>query len=162
MSSSEHASSSEQDSEPKSLPLPQWESSTEPSPGHSHVRHHSFFQPFNNLPGMGILTFSSFLVGLIFYTAFLSPPQSPRSLSPSESYGLSQPFTGPTPHLSSNTTTPANQTYSPPTPDVPDEVPALFSDVLTLEQIRDIVGTTRGFFARYYSLDLGWNNVSIR
>jgi hypothetical protein len=36
------------------------------------------------------------------------------------------------------------------------------SDVLTLEQIRDIVAPTRGFFSRDYSLHLGWNNVSIR
>ncbi|KAH9173199.1 hypothetical protein EDB89DRAFT_2068949 [Lactarius sanguifluus] len=33
------------------------------------------------------------------------------------------------------------------------------SDVLTLEQIRDIVAPTRGFFSRDYSLNLGWNNV---
>ncbi|KAH8993698.1 hypothetical protein EDB92DRAFT_1979327 [Lactarius akahatsu] len=32
-------------------------------------------------------------------------------------------------------------------------------DVLTLEQIRDIVAPTRGFFSRDYSLGLGWNNV---
>jgi hypothetical protein len=36
------------------------------------------------------------------------------------------------------------------------------SDVLSLEQIRDIVAPTRGFFSRDYSLNLGWNNVSIR
>jgi hypothetical protein len=34
------------------------------------------------------------------------------------------------------------------------------SDVLTLEQIRDIVAPTRGLFSRDYSLYLGWNNVS--
>ena len=34
------------------------------------------------------------------------------------------------------------------------------SDVLTLEQIRDIVAPTRGFFSRDFSLGLGWNNVS--
>ncbi|KAH8991460.1 hypothetical protein EDB86DRAFT_1605981 [Lactarius hatsudake] len=32
-------------------------------------------------------------------------------------------------------------------------------DVLTLEQIRDIVAPTRGFFSRDYSLNLGWNNM---
>jgi hypothetical protein len=35
------------------------------------------------------------------------------------------------------------------------------SDVLTLEQIRDIVAPTRGFFSRDYSLSLGWKNVSV-
>ena len=42
--------------------------------------------------------------------------------------------------------------------------PLLFSspvsDLLTLEQIRDIVTPTRGFFSRDFSLGLGWNNVS--
>ncbi|KAH9051203.1 hypothetical protein EDB83DRAFT_2543049 [Lactarius deliciosus] len=37
--------------------------------------------------------------------------------------------------------------------------PPFQSDVLTLEQIRDIVAPTRGFFSRDYSLGLGWNNV---
>ncbi|SRR6266403_1716230 len=36
------------------------------------------------------------------------------------------------------------------------------SDGLSLEQIRTIVAPTRGFLARDYSLNLGWNNVSIR
>ncbi len=35
-------------------------------------------------------------------------------------------------------------------------------DVLTVEQIRDIVAPTKGFFTRDYSLGLGWNNVSMR
>ncbi|KAH9058101.1 hypothetical protein EDB87DRAFT_1627498 [Lactarius vividus] len=37
--------------------------------------------------------------------------------------------------------------------------PPFLPDVLTLEQIRDIVAPTRGFFSRDYSLGLGWNNV---
>jgi hypothetical protein len=43
--------------------------------------------------------------------------------------------------------------------------PSAFSspvaDVLTVEQIRDIVALTRGFFSRDYDLELGWNNVSV-
>ncbi len=38
--------------------------------------------------------------------------------------------------------------------------PSPASDVLTPEQIRDIVAPTRGFYSRDYSLHLGWNNVS--
>ena len=38
---------------------------------------------------------------------------------------------------------------------------SLVSDVLTVEQIRDIVASTRGFFSRDYCLNLGWNNVSV-
>ncbi|KAH9081639.1 hypothetical protein EDB83DRAFT_2539219 [Lactarius deliciosus] len=35
----------------------------------------------------------------------------------------------------------------------------ILSDVLTPEQIRDVVAPTRGFFSRDYSLGLGWNNM---
>jgi hypothetical protein len=45
-----------------------------------------------------------------------------------------------------------------PFPPLPSSSPV--SDVLTLEQIRDIVAPTRGIFSRDYSLYLGWNNVS--
>jgi hypothetical protein len=45
-----------------------------------------------------------------------------------------------------------------PPPPQPSSSPV--SDVLTLEQIRDIVTPTRGFFSRDFSLVLGWNNVS--
>ena len=38
--------------------------------------------------------------------------------------------------------------------------PSPVSNFLTLEQIRDIVAPTRGFYSRDYSLYLGWNNVS--
>ena len=38
--------------------------------------------------------------------------------------------------------------------------PSPVSDILTLEQIRDVMDSTRGFFSRDYSLGLGWNNVS--
>ena len=139
--------------------LPKWHPSTKSSPGRSHGRRNSFFEPFNNFPGMGILTFSSFLVGLIFYTAVLSP-QGPLLLNSSGSHGLSRPYTSPTLNLGSNKSTPTNHASSSPPYDESDEAASSQSDVLSLKQIRDIVGTTRGFFARYYSLDLGWNNVS--
>ena len=134
--------------------LPEWNSPTQSSQG----RRNSFFHPFNNLPGMGILIFSSFLVGLIFYTAVLSP-QGPLILKSSESYGLSQLRASPRQHLRYNKSTPTNHYAS--SPPASDKAPSPFSDDLSLEQIRDIVGTTRGFYARYFSLYLGWNNVSI-
>ena len=140
-------------------PLPKWRSFANSSPGRSHGRRSSFFEPFNNIPGMGILTFS-FLVGLIFYTAVLSP-QGPLSLSSSESNRVSRPYTSPILHSASNKSTPANYASSSPPYEESDETSSPQSDALSLKQIRDIVGTTRGFFARYYSLDLGWNNVSI-
>ena len=98
---------------------------------------------------MGILFGCFFLVGLVFYTPILSP-HSPSLLS-LESYELSQ--LGPD-------KTPTNQdssSYS----HTADEAPSSPFDVLSLEQVREIVTPTRGFFARDYSLNLGWNNVSV-
>ena len=108
--------------------------------------------------GMGIFFGTFFLVGLIFYTAFLSP-HAPLLLSSSESYELFQLDTSSTQHLNSNKSTPTNHASSSPT--VWGNTSSL-SDVLSIEQIRDIAATTRGFFTRDYSLNLGWNNVSIR
>ncbi len=87
---------------------------------------------FNNTPGIGILICSLLLAGLILYMTFLSP------------HGILLLSSSKWPILT-------NHTSSLPT-----------SDVLSLEQIKDIVATTRGFFSRDYSLSLGWNNVSIR
>jgi hypothetical protein len=106
---------------------------------------------------MGIFFGSFFLVGLIFYTTFLSP-HAPLLLSSSETYELFRLDTSSI-QPSSNKSTPTNHASSSPTSE---EAPSSLSDVLTLEQIKDIVATTRGFFTRDYSLNLGWNNVSIR
>ena len=133
-----------------SSPLPQWHSFTKFSQGRTSFRQNGFFHSLNSTTGMGIFCGSFFLVGLIFCTALLSP-HGPLSLSSSEPYGLSR--------LSSNESTP---TIHAPSLHTPDEAPSSLSDVLSLEQVRDIVATTRGFFSRDYSLNLGWNNVSIR
>jgi len=103
---------------------------------------------------MGIFFGSFVLVGFIFYMAFLSP-HGPLLFSSSEPYGFFKLGTSSTQHLSSDKSTPTNHASS------LYEAPSLPSDVLPLEQIKDIVATTRGFFARDYSLNLGWNNVSI-
>jgi hypothetical protein len=55
----------------------------------------------------------------------------------------------------------------PPKSNIPDDSPlpppssSPVSDILTVEQIRDIVAPTRGFFSRDYNLGLGWNSVSV-
>lgn len=77
---------------------------------------------------------------LIFYVAF-SSLQGPLLLS------------------SSKLPISINHTSSLPTSD---KVPSLPSDVLSLEQVKDIAATTQGFLSRDYSLYLGWNNVGIR
>jgi hypothetical protein len=138
--------------------LPQWNSFTKSSHGRISCRHNGFFHSFNSILGLGIFFGSFFLVVLIFYMAFLSP-HDPLLLSSSESYELFQLGTSSTQHPSSNKSTPTNHALSSPTSE---EAPSSLSDVLSLEQIRDIVAPTRGFFTRDYSLNLGWNNVSIR
>jgi hypothetical protein len=122
-----------------SSPLPQWRSPTKLFHGRLSRHRNGFIHSFNNIPGIGLFIGSFLLVGLIFYMTFLSP------------HGLlllsSSKWSIPTNHDSSSPTS--------------DETPSSLSDVLSLDQIRDIVATTRGFFSRDYSLYLGWNNVSI-
>ncbi len=130
--------------------LPQWHSFTKFSHSRISCRHNGFFHSFNGIPGTGIFLGSFFLVGIIFYMALLSP-HGPLLLSSSDPY---EPF-----QLSSNKSTPTNHA---PSSNTSDEAPSSLSDVLSLEQVRDIVAPTRGFFTRDYSLNLGWNNVSIR
>jgi hypothetical protein len=128
------------DSHMSSSPLPRWRPPTKLFRGRISCHRSGFIHSFNNIPGIGIFIGSFISFGLILYTTFLSP-YSPLSLSSSK-WSIS------TNHASSSPTS--------------DEAPSSPSDVLSLEQIRDIVATTRGLFSRDYSLSLGWNNVSIR
>ena len=102
---------------------------------------------------------STALTGLIVYLAF-HPPHDPLRRLPSwqspPHYDLdSLELTGssllPTP-------TPKSTILDDPSPPL---LSSPESDVLSPEQIRDIVAPTRGFFSRDYSLGLGWNNVSV-
>jgi hypothetical protein len=114
----------------------------------------------------GIFVGAVIFAGLIFYTTFLSPRGSLwlrpdwHGLSEGESLSLDLEHTSP----SSPSPSPSP---SPSTPAIPAETslpspsPRLISGDLTVEQIKDVVAPTRGFFARDYSLGLGWNNVSI-
>ena len=140
-----------------SSPLPQWHSSTKSSHGRTSCRHGCFFLTFNNISRMGI-AFSSVLVGLIFYMAVLSP-HGPLLLSSPESYGLFK-LDANSIQQSSNQSTPTNHASSSSTSNEAPSSPLNMDDDLSLEQIRDIVAPTRGFFARDYGLHLGWNNVS--
>jgi hypothetical protein len=85
--------------------------------------------------GIGI-SFSAFILfGLVSYVAFLSP-HGRLLLGTWGRYG-------PKPNKSLFTPTP---TYG----------------ALTLEELRDIVAHTRGFYSRDFDLNLGWNTVSRR
>ena len=131
--------------------LPQWKSFTKSSHDRKSRHHHGFFHSFNSIPGMGIFFGFFFMVGLIFCMTLFSS-HGPLLPDSSESYELFQLDISSTQHPSTNMSTPTNHTSS----------ESSLSDVLSLEQIRDVVATTRGFFSRDYSLNLGWNNVSIR
>lgn len=50
---------------------------------------------------------------------------------------------------------------SPPPPVVVVAPPPIHSDHLELDELRDLVGQTKGFLTRDYSLGLGWNNVNL-
>ncbi|KAH9954442.1 hypothetical protein BC827DRAFT_1143894 [Russula dissimulans] len=94
------------------------------------------------------------LTNLVTYATFVSPHESLLHRS-TNWYGL--------PQRESISSTPKYE--SPTLPHLPNTTEAShpwtssLSDVLTVEQIRDIVAPTRGFFTRDYSLGLGWNNM---
>ena len=119
---------------------------------------------------IGFISTAFLLSGLIVYLTFFWPDRLPWRLP---DWHLPSGF-----HSDSQTLADHNETLlvestltnslPNPTPGsiIPDDPPSPspssspVSDVLTLEQIRDIVAPTRGFFSRDYSLGLGWNNVS--
>ena len=129
---------------------------------------HSYSRPFrpwrvtlHSIPLRSSICFGAVIFsGLIFYTTFVLPqgslwnrPQDWHGLSQDESLVLDLENLPP----STTLPTPTAVEISPPSPS-----PGPTSDVLTVEQIRDVVAPTRGFFARDYSIGLGWNNVSMR
>ncbi len=129
---------------PNLLPL----SHTESHAGRKPPRWRSFLRS-NGVLKIGFFSTGSFLTGLILYIAFFSV------------YGPSWRL--PDWHLPSHFDPDSLELADPNDPFLVDPQPATplpASDVLTLEQIRDIVAPTRGFFSRDYSLGLGWNNVS--
>ena len=150
------------------LPRP----TSQPSQGRTFRRWRGFLRS-NGVLATGIF-FSAFIfASLIFYTSFISPRGSllrrplgwhdlPQLDPNSSEHVDSRPkYTFPSPSLSLSTSTILDQASLPsPSPSPPPPPPSESKD-LTLEQIRDIVARTRGFFSRDYSLGLGWNNVSV-
>jgi hypothetical protein len=134
-----------------SSPLPQWHTLTKLSYDRISCRRNIFFRSFNSIPGLGIFFGAFLFVCLVLYMTLVSPP----GLLLLHSLDWHRSGTNSTGHMS----TPTNHDPSLP---ASDGAPSSTSDILSLEQIRDIVAPTRGFLARDYSLNLGWNNVSIR
>jgi hypothetical protein len=124
----------------------------------------------NGVFGTGIFFIALVFVSLIFYTTII-PLRVSLLCRPSECHDFpqdhlnspelvdsSQKFTFPSPSPSMSTSTILDQ--APPSQPTPTSSSRTEFDVLTVEQIRDIVVRTRGFYSRDYSLGLGWNNVS--
>ncbi len=124
-----------------------------------HWRADIHSSPFRSVFFFGVIIFSS---SLILYTTLLSP-HGTLWLRPPNWPAIFQ-HEPPVPDLehtslstssSEATTTSAETSY-------PSPSPTPIPNVLTVEQIRDIVAPTKGFLTRDYSLGLGWNNVSVR
>ncbi|KAI9512605.1 hypothetical protein F5148DRAFT_1373098 [Russula earlei] len=127
--------------------------------GRSSRRLKAFLHPNGSLrTGLYICAF--LFTCLIFYATFLSPDGS-LWRRPSD-WRLPQHESVVSISSSLNHPTPSTPLHAP-TPIIPTEAspssPSPPSDLLTLEQIRDTVAPTRGFFSRDYSLGLGWNNM---
>jgi hypothetical protein len=142
--------------DPPLLPTPP----SQPTHGRTFRRWKTFLRssPLRSSAFFGALIFTS----LVVYTTFLSPHGLlPVWHRPLDWHGFSQNETSvpdlehafPSGSLPGPTTT--TETSHP----LPS--PSPISNVLTVEQIRDIVAPTRGFYTRDYSLGLGWNNVSV-
>jgi hypothetical protein len=139
--------------EPPLLPTP----SSQPTYDRTFRRWRAFLRsnPLRSGAFFGALIFTS----LVVYTTFLSPHGPlPVWHRPPDWHGFSQNETSVLDlEHASPSSSPTTTTETP----HPSPSPSPISDVLTVEQIRDIVAPTRGFFARDYSLGLGWNNVSL-
>ena len=139
--------------------LPRWHSSS-PPPLHGRPLRlcSAFIRSRNGVLGAAIFS-TVILLGLICYMTLFTL-HVPLSLRPSARHSTSWH-----PNSPEHDESPFSFTNFPsPSPSVvslssPSPSPSLASDELTLEQIRDIVAPTRGFYSRDYSIHLGWNNV---
>ncbi len=126
-----------------------------------------FLRP-NGALKIGVFSTAFLLSSLIVYATFFSPHgpslrltdwHAPSGFDPNslELADPSEPLLV-DPRLASLLPVPTPVLEEPPSPS---SSSSPVSDVLTPEQIRDIVAPTQGFFSRDYSLGLGWNNVSV-
>ena len=136
--------------------LPHWHSLPKPSHDRISCHRNGFFRSFISISGIGVFSGAFLLVCLILYMTFFSPHGS--LLFNSLDWHVLDANS--TEHVGFNKSVSTSTNYNSSSP--ASEAPSSPSDVLSLEQIRDIVAPTRGFFSRDYSLNLGWNNVSIR
>jgi len=139
--------------------LPQWRPSTPPPlQGRPFRLWSAFLRSRNGVLGTAIFS-TVILVGLICHMTLFTP-HVPLLLRPSAWNSISWRPNSPEHDgylfSSTNIPSPLSSLVPPLSPS-----PFLASDELTLEQIRDVVAPTRGFYSRDYSIHLGWNNVGI-
>jgi hypothetical protein len=145
--------------------LPRWRSvSPPPLHGHPFRLCGAFFCSRNAVLRVAVFT-TLILFSLICYMTALTPSSS-LSLSSLDWYGLSRVHPNSPEHVlaDGSLTTPTEDdilSFTPIETAPWPPAPLLLPDELTLEQVRDIVAPTRGFFSRDYSVHLGWNNVSL-
>jgi hypothetical protein len=142
--------------------LPRWRS---PSPP---IRDHAFrpcgsLRPRRNGVLKTVILIAFILISLICYMTLT--PHGPSWITPSDWYDLSRGRPNYPQRVHADPSVFSSVTLAYPLP-ASTEIPeppslSLIPAELTLEQIRDIVTPTRGYFSRDYSLHLGWNNVSI-
>ena len=138
--------------------LPQWRSAVPPSHRYVLRRCGPFLRTRNGV--LKTVIFSAFtLIGLICYVAFTS--QGSRLIRSSDWHGFprARPNYPQRVHVDPSVSPSATHAYPSPTSSPEPPSPPLATAEPTLEHIRDIVASTRGFFSRDYSLHLGWNNV---
>ena len=111
---------------------------------------------------IGIAALSGILFHILFFTTGVA--------SRANEWRLKLPYASrPPPYVSPDTPLLTHESLPPPpshgSPSNPFTAPTLQGnpelDQLSLEEIRDMVAGTKGFFSRDYSLGLGWNNVSL-
>jgi hypothetical protein len=134
--------------------------SSQPSQGRTFRRCRAFFR-INGILGIGVFLGAFVFASLVLYVTIISPNRSffrgPPRIHP-ELVDPGSRLSFPSPSLSLTTSSILDN--APPASPTTTSSPPPEAEALTLEQIRDIVGRTRGFFSRDYSLGLGWNNVS--
>ena len=139
--------------------LPLWHSPSSPSHRDHPFRLCRAFLCFRN-GVLGTAIFSAVsLVGLMCYLTLLNPTGHLLFRPPAWNDTSQHP--NPV-YTSTSLSSSASPSHTPSLATPSFRPPSLTADQLTLEQIRDIVTPTRGFYSRDYSVHLGWNNVGVR
>ncbi|TFY57376.1 hypothetical protein EVG20_g8576 [Dentipellis fragilis] len=136
------------------------------SPPYSTKPRRRFLPTFGRPNNVGLFFGTAALSGILFHFLFFSLFVAPAS----NEWKLALPFSKSLPGLHRPEPTPNvfdhALPYPPPPPPSdhshlpsPSTVPDARPDELTVEELRDLVAGTSGYFVRDFSLGLGWNNV---